>query len=121
MLKLADDPRETKVQLRDGRAAGIYEVDGDFIYGWYIGHDGEKYGARWHLNGRWYTVGECNHDLVNSPEPPVTVERWAVLGTRDEVSMWLDHPCAETIKAYGIKGIRKHTITVTPGEGLEQA
>ena len=125
MLKLADDPTTTKVQLRCGRRAGIYEVDGDRIYGWYISHDGEKYTARWHSNGRCYAVTECDHDLVNAPEPPVTVEVWANVNQgckRVYVVIYDDPVVAKTNKQSDcIACCVPVPITYRPGEGLEGA
>lgn len=122
MLKLADDPTKTKVQLRDGRAAGLYEVDGDRIYGWYISHDGEKYGACWHLNGSWYERTACGYDLVNTPEPPVTVERWVNVYPNDAMG-----GLERSKKECDICNLGNRIacvpvqITYRPGEGLEGA
>ena len=119
MLKLADDPTKTKVQLKVGHPAGIYEVGGDKIHGWYIDASGDKHSAEWALDGRWGCFNG-GMTLVNAPEPPVTVERWAVLH-HGEIGMWNHNPSPVSIAAYQIKGIRKYTIEVTPGEGLEGA
>jgi hypothetical protein len=121
MLRLADDPTKTKVQIKVGNQAGIYEVDGDRIHGWYISASGKKCSADWPLDGVW-GCKEGGMSLVNAPEPPeppVTAERWGVINQHGYIGVWDTKPSQHDIERYKLRGIRKQTIEVTLGEGLD--
>lgn len=116
------------VQTRDGREAEICWTDGSKDYpfgGWYRDTSGAKDAATWSLSGTLFSRGSGDSlDLINIPEKPTTIERWARIvcdpaGGHYPITYYTKRE-AEAEARKSTVAIVHIPITFTPGEGLDE-
>ena len=123
MLKLnPDNPLATKVQTRDGREAEIYAIkEGQRypVFGAMKDCEGVWEQAAWFADGTFSVLNrESPCDLVNAPEPPVKVERYALINRgsgRDYVQLYQNKDVAVVNMDSSTIAGSKVEITYTPG------
>ena len=109
------------VQTRNGRKVRVLCTDGpDTLYpviGLIEGGDGTEL---WKLSGMYASNGAtCNLDIINTPEPAVTVTRWVnVYPDRITSHFETKEKCDWVADGNRIACVPV-TITYRPGEGLD--
>ena len=114
------------VQTRDGRKVRVLCTDGPDLRYPVIGvADGGLCPETWTIDGVHFANGvPSDLDIINTPDPPVTVTRWVNVYEGDR--LWF-HLTRETAAEFAADYLRDGdriacvpvTITYRPGEGLD--
>lgn len=109
---------DKEYKTREGLEVRIYAIDG---CGFYPVHGAIKneYGwnsTYWRGNGMSLKDTPCSSDLIEV-KPRIKIERWVLVNSNGDYSIWLDKPSKEVITPSAF-GLTRISFEVEEGEGL---